>query len=247
MTGTARGQSDRPPAPLYLGHEAQRAHRRHNLDSHALIRRKSVSKNPFLAIAITFALSGCEALHQHVVEHQNALLSASGDHLMAESFVKRPFTPPHHHGRMNSVDIVEVSGPLTCVSEPSVSSAIAVHRSKDELSRDVISKRYVEIATQRGNSVRLYKANVNHVIESLFTTTSKRGETASDMAFIEFNASGRMISALTRSIEIQPSIGGSIYKCVPTSHVWIGRNVAHIERQVGNRVLEDGLIGNALP
>lgn len=116
-------------------------------------------------------------------------------------------------------------------------------------SRDDIAQLYIRTAHARGNSVRLYKQPINASIEKQVGIVVKpeRSNTRyygnMDNALIEFDATGRMVSALTRQVglELGAMTSGFAdsenYYLYERSAIWTSRTIRAIEGSLRNDLL----------
>lgn len=113
-------------------------------------------------------------------------------------------------------------------------------------STDEIAAKYIETAKARGNTVKLFKAQVNSAIYKLFRDPDDTPKTIAiltdrDPALIEFSPEGRVVSALTRVSKAAPNM--ATIRRHYFSRIYLDPNHRWIEKNLSNRLLEDNLIG----
>ena len=115
--------------------------------------------------------------------------------------------------------------------------------------RDDIAQLYIRTAHARGNTVRMYKPPISSQVEKLVGIVVKSERTNTnyygdmDNALIEFDPSGRMVTALTRQVALEVGVitsdfaDSQNYYIYERSAIWVNRAIRLIEGRLSNDLL----------
>ena len=204
--------------------------------------KKFISKkiiSMFSLAVLSFVLVGCfqpKTPEQIIAESKNPSLAKS--YLAIRDL-------PHRYVEFNE-DFIRVQDYISSIKgsiDDSVRSAQGAYLGNFDSSDDDIAKTFINNAKANGNSVKMYKRDVNAIMSSSLPKTWKLANLDSaynlDNAFIEYDKDGRMVAVLARMHYYGKSLG---YSNTRISFVGFKYWARQVENQVGNAYLTNGFI-----
>lgn len=202
----------------------------------------------FIIVLFGGFISGCDCVEDgasvSLLEFKpgQSLASVMDSHL-ARVYHQAPFLDDREYAIRwfpNSIEITTFRG----LNIPEINNTMALYKDKDS-SRDTIAKAYVKAAKSRGHEVKLYDASANQAIvgcvkQRLSSRTYIRADI--DPTLIEYDAKGKMVSALVRIHRLDRNMVTQSHFVV--SKIYLGSLAKSIEAQLGGQKgLNDQFIG----
>ena len=188
-------------------------------------------------LAALFVSSGCVSIQ----ERQQSRVEQAADRLMYSAFYPSPFGEKSGYDVFLYDETISVSRRFATVD----SLGEAEQRYLAETSaKDPVLDTYMSVAKKRGSIVKAYKGILNQRLFGMPGVAQFRSEyrkmSKEDNAYLEFDQSGKLLSAFVRRAAFS---NGSLGIGVFSEHaILTGSIIRSIENRVSNREMEDAFL-----
>lgn len=198
--------------------------------------------NKIILFLLVFIFCGCFA-----VKTPEQIISESGYKEITRNFLNMPTIKTKDRSvdyYSNMIVITDYISGLKGSVDPNLNSAISQYLNKFNSSKDDIAQEYIQNAKENGNTVKMYKTEVNLALAKLLPMSwefknfpYKKADL--DVAFIEFDKSNNIISVLVRVHYYGDSFGITSFR---ESLIAFSNLANFIESRIENFTLQNGLI-----